>query len=87
MDFLDDGDDPREGPEWFAEAAMYFMRRYPVRGLTAIQVADGLSALAEAGYIISPAHHDRVCADYAARLHHCEVAADELVRQLHEGTS
>lgn len=81
-----DDDEPLDGPEWFAEAASYFLLHYPTR-LTREQVADGLSRLADAGYIVSPAHHHRLCQQYADRLRQCEEAADELVRRMYEGDS
>lgn len=80
-----DDDPPITGTEAFSEAAGYFLLWYPTRGLTRTQVADGLSRLADAGYIVHVDEHDRLCQSYADRLHHCEIAADELVRRLHEG--
>jgi hypothetical protein len=73
------------GADAFNEAAGYFLLWYPTRGLTRSQVADGLSRIADAGYIVHPADHERLCNDYAARLAHCEAAADELVRRVHGG--
>lgn len=63
-------------------AAAYFLHRYPNRCLTRPQVADAIRLLIDAGYVVSPSEHNRVCAQYADRLRQCEAAADELLAQI-----
>jgi hypothetical protein len=57
--------------------------RYP-GARTAGRAAQALAWLAQVGYIVSPAEHERRCDEYAALLSHVEQAADDLVRRLHE---
>jgi hypothetical protein len=86
MPSLDD-DPPLDGPEHFADAAQYLWLNLPelLSPGDIGRAAVALSRLADAGYIVSPAQHDRMCQSYADRLRACEEAADELVRRIHEG--
>lgn len=78
-----DDDPPLDQPEHFTDAADAFLRHHGRRYYTTDSVAASLAWLAWRGDVVSAAQHDRVCDDYAARLQHCENAANELVRQLH----
>lgn len=73
-----------DAPEHFAEAAEAFVGKH-IGPVTAHHVAKALSWLARCGYVVSAAEHDRVCADYAARLAHVEQAADELAARIDDG--
>lgn len=83
MPSLDD-DPARDGPEHFADAARHLRLTLALTDPTP-RIAEALSRLAGAGYIVSPAQHDRMLQSYADRLRACEEAADELVRRIHEG--
>lgn len=80
------GGDEYDGPAAFAEAAEY-LARWLVGNRLASPVSESicaemLSAVAQAGLIVSTKLHNHVAQGYADQLKHAHAAADELVRRL-----
>jgi hypothetical protein len=77
-----------EDPHWDEKAdvlaaSFAFKQRWPTK-LTSSQVLDAMQWLVDCGYFVPPSVHEKVCQDYAAKLRHCETAADELVARLRD---
>jgi hypothetical protein len=77
-----DDDQPLDGPDEFTDAAEAFVGRHQ-GPLTARHVAQILSWLAQCGYLVSSAEHERACNWYAARLQQAQTAADDPVARLY----
>lgn len=72
-------DEPRlDSPEHFHDAGAALADQYP-GALSPHQAIKALTWLAQCGYLVSSAEHERAVADLRARLAHAERAADELV--------
>lgn len=78
-----DDDYTLDSPGHFIDAAQALVGRY-TGPFTAHHVAKALSWLAQSGYIVSAAEHDRRCVDYAAQMERVERVADDLAAILSE---